>query len=113
MVKLVDLRSETTSDVTFGTCEICMRTGSLYQEWFVFEDGDGNTYEIETGGWDWGDYDYYYEVENLADFCQFILDKQIPDFKTLEDQFSDLYYEYKHGETDTEKEHGCFEVDLN
>ena len=115
MIKLVDLRSETTFDVTFGTCELCMHTGTLNEEWFVFEDDKGNTCEIATGGWDWGDYYCYYEVENLADFCQFILDKKIPDFKTLEEQFSDLYYEYTeklYTGRDTEEEHECFEVEL-
>ena len=94
MVKLVDLRSETTENVEFGTCEYCMSTGTLTQEWLVFEDAKGDIHEISTGGWEWGDYDCYYYIENLADFCQFISDKNIPSFEKLEEIFSEIYEEY-------------------
>ncbi len=50
--------------------------------------------EISTGGWEWGDYDCYYYIENLADFCQFISDKNIPSFEKLEEIFSEIYEEY-------------------
>lgn len=94
MVKLIDLRSTTNYNVQFGTCDICMRTGILEQEWLVFEDHNGNTFEIETGEWDWGDYNINYEIDNLAEFCEFILSKKIPDFKVLVNEFESLYDEY-------------------
>ena len=115
MVKLVVLRSETTYDVQFGTCELCMSTGTLIEEWFVFEDGEGNIHEIATGGWDWGDYDVYYDVENVADFCQFILGKNIPDFETLEKDFHKIYEEYTdkvYKEKYPDEDCGCFELDI-
>lgn len=94
MVKLVNLRKLTEENVTFGTCDCCMSTGNLDKEWFVFEDEKGEILEIETGDWEYGDYDVKYEIANIVDFCQFILDKNILSLKMLKKSFDDLYWEY-------------------
>lgn len=115
MVKLVDLRSETLQDVDFGTCEYCMSTSDLDIEFFVFEDDEGNTYEIETGEMEMDGYSTIYDIGNIADFSHFILEKEIIDMKTLKDEFDNLYFEYiekLEKERYPEEDHGSFVLGL-
>lgn len=93
-VKLVRVESTVEEDVTFGTCELCMSTRDLYLEYLIFEDDNGETLEIETGYWDWGDYSTFYHFENIARFGQYIKDKYIPTLKELEENFETIYYDY-------------------
>ena len=66
-VILTDICSETEHNVHFGTCELCMSTGSLTKHFFVFE-VDGHTKKMENGFWDWGDYITYIDFVNAVNF---------------------------------------------
>lgn len=95
MIKLVGTRGETLKNVEFGTCECCFSVGDLHVEYLVFEDTEtGKQTEIETGEWDWGCYDYIYEVDNIVDFAGFIAEKEIETLEELEDRFFVIYSEY-------------------
>lgn len=75
-MKLVDFETETTIE-NFGTCELCMSTGELRREFFVFEvsdleDEDTKRITVENGEWDYGDYDRILYLDNSADFAHWI-----------------------------------------
>lgn len=81
-------------EVEFGTCELCMSTGLLNIESFVFEDTvSGETQTIENGYWSWGDYmDNLYPIENLIDFGHYIKELKIDSFKSFD--FKNVYESY-------------------
>lgn len=66
-VQIVDVRDETEHDVEFGTCDVCMGTGSLTRFWFTFEVGSKRV-EMENGRWDYGDYEDYFRFYNVIRF---------------------------------------------
>lgn len=45
-IKLIDVQTEVEEDVEFGTCELCMQTGSAEFPTFIFEKEDGSQFEV-------------------------------------------------------------------
>ena len=77
--RLIDVIRKIEEDVQFGTCDLCQHMGTLYYDVLVFEDEDGNRFKEENGGWDWGDYFEYWDIDNYVDFAGFIADKGYPE----------------------------------
>lgn len=92
-VKLVDFKSEV-KEVEYGTCELCMSTGTEAFEEMLFEYDDGHSEWVELWDWDWGDI-FTINIENVPRFAQWLkgqeLDSYISDYSTLEQ----LVYEYE------------------
>jgi hypothetical protein len=86
--KLVDVKSVVEEDVEFGTCELCCYFGNHYYDVLVFEDETGHRYEEENGGWNWGDYDAYWNIDNYVKFAHFINDR---DYNTVPDDYGSIY----------------------
>lgn len=93
MIKLVDYTSET-KEVTFGTCEVCMRTGTLTEEAYIFRNDNGEKLAIPVGHWSWGDYDIYYDVKNVIKFGDFIEKLELKTLKELQDNFPTIHQLY-------------------
>ena len=96
MVRLVDYIVETDEDVQFGTCEICMHTGSLTTGTYVFEDDNKNILEIPAGEWYCGDYDDLYDVYNVPKLAYFIQCLEIDSLELLEKNMYDIHRLYRH-----------------
>lgn len=97
-LQLIDLRSGKTTKETFGTCDMCMSTGSHTPEFLVFNLGD-ETREYETGEWDWGDYIVDLDIDNVAEFAKFIADRKI-DYFPDRHELQSLVYEHNYGDED-------------
>lgn len=76
-VRLLAFREDTEYDVTFGSCEICMHTGTAENPVYTFEFTDTETGEKEVRDingyeWDWGDYStvYIYNVISFGDWLE-------------------------------------------
>lgn len=91
-LKLIDLRSGETTTKTFGTCDLCMFTGSHTPNYLVFKLGD-ETREYETGEWSWGDYIVDLDIDNVAKFAKFIAEHKI-DYFPDRDELQYLIYKY-------------------
>lgn len=70
-IKLIDVQTEVEDDVEFGTCEICMCTGSAEYPTFIFEKEDGTTFEVKGWEWSWGDLDALY-IDNVVRFNDYL-----------------------------------------
>ena len=83
--KLVDYECKD-YETTFGTCELCMRTGTAEEPRFKFEYDDGHTEWVDGYFWDWGDL-FTVEIDNTANFAAWLatkdLDEYIEDYSTL------------------------------
>lgn len=77
-LKILDIHNEVTENVEFGTCELCFSTGDLNQQFFEVEI-DGEIFDIEMGGWNWGDYfeDSMPEIDNIVKFNDFVMTQPI------------------------------------
>ena len=80
-------------ETDFGTCELCMYTGTAEEPRFKFEYDDGHTEWVDGYYWDWGDL-FTVEIDNTANFAAWLaiqdLDGYIEDYSTL-DQLSYKY----------------------
>ena len=93
-VKLVDYKHEVEENVQFGTCEICMGTGTLEYGVFIFEDEKGDQISIDNGSWSWGDWSDDYDIDNLPRFAEFFNSKGVRSLDDVEDRLPTIYYEY-------------------
>lgn len=76
-LKLIDVKTDW-HEVEFGTCELCFSTGFVDEPVFVFEDTEGNQFEVDGYWWSWGDYDEVY-IDNLVDFAAWIAQQDFPE----------------------------------
>lgn len=79
-VRLLDY-NEYSQSTTFGTCEICMRTGIAENPTFTFEFTDTETGEktvknVKGYDWDWGDY-FTVDISNVARFGDWMEDNTV------------------------------------
>lgn len=72
-LKLVDVETEI-YETEFGTCELCMATGTAYEPTYVFEK-NGDTVKVEGFYWDWG-YLCTLDVDNVIDFADYVSKKE-------------------------------------
>lgn len=70
-LKLIDFYTHS-YETTFGTCDLCMSTGTHDEEHLVFETSDNTIIDMENGYWNWGDYFTLIYVENTADFAHWL-----------------------------------------
>ena len=77
-LKILDVHDEVTDDVEFGTCELCFSVGTLYQK-FIEVEYDGEVFDVEMGGWSWGDYieDMVPNIDNIIKFNDFVMTQPI------------------------------------
>ncbi|MDT2842626.1 hypothetical protein [Vagococcus lutrae] len=73
-LKLVDVETEI-YETEFGTCELCMSTGTAYEPTYVFEKENGDTVKVEGFYWDWGDLSTL-DVDNVIDFADYVSKKE-------------------------------------
>lgn len=86
--KLINYTTNEKEDVTFGTCEMCMSTGSMTEQIFHIQDEYGRVHEVEGHEWDWGDLSEIY-IDNIPKFAAW-LEKQ-----DIEPPYDDIYgYDY-------------------
>lgn len=71
-IKLKDVKYGEPYEETFGTCEFCMSTSTTRDEILVFETDTGKTVEVSNHWWSWGDRFEYLDVDNWAEFAQWL-----------------------------------------
>lgn len=86
-IKLVNVYNGPLKEIHYGTCEICMGSYMGTEEHIVFEDENGYTLDILNGFWDWGDFYEYFDVENWAEFSQWLKDQDWDDDHQLTENF--------------------------
>ena len=79
-VRLLDY-NEYSQETTFGTCEICMYTGTAENPTFTFEFTDTDTGEETVSDvrgymWDWGDY-HTVDIYNVITFGDWLEDNTV------------------------------------
>ena len=75
-IKLKDVKYGEPYEETFGTCELCMYSSETQDEILVFESDSGETAEVSNYWWSWGDRFEYFDVENWAEFAQWLGSKE-------------------------------------
>lgn len=72
--QLIDVKQKTDKDVTFGTCQLCMRVSDHTYSVYTFTNVDtGDVIDIQPGIWSWGDFDYPPDV-HILDLAKFFND---------------------------------------
>lgn len=87
-IKLVDFLTNE-YETTFGTCDLCMRTGLAVEETFVFE-VDGKIVSIDNYYWSYGTFFTALMVDNVVDFADWLNKTEFEDGFKLRN-FKDLY----------------------
>ena len=106
-VRLLDY-NEYSQETTFGTCEICMYTGTAENPTFTFEftntgTGEEEVRDVNGYEWDWGDYSTV-DIYNVITFGDWLEDNTITvdtldmDFYSLRELVS--RWEYRNVDTD-------------
>ena len=99
--KLVGYTTNEKENVTFGTCEMCMSTSSMTEQFFHIQDEYGKIHKIPGFMWDWGDLDEIY-INNIPKFAAWLESQDIVppqddyygyDYNWLY-RITDDYYEY-------------------
>ena len=71
-LKLVDVENNT-YQTTFGTCDLCLSTGTASEDTYVFralaDDGYAEIVEVEAFFWSWGDL-FTVDVDNQILFAE-------------------------------------------
>lgn len=91
-VRLLDY-NEYSQETTFGTCEVCMRTGTAENPTFTFEFTDTDTGEKTATNvygyeWDWGDY-HTVDIYNVIAFGDWLENNTVT-VNTNEMDYGDL-----------------------
>lgn len=91
-VRLLDY-NEHSQETTFGTCEVCMRTGTAENPVYTFEFTDTETGKEEVRDvngyeWDWGDYRTV-DIYNVIAFGDWLEDNTVT-VNTNEMDYRDL-----------------------
>lgn len=101
-IKLVDVDTSNAREEQTGTCELCFGSMWCDNPVLTFEKPDGEQFNVERFGWDWGDY-HEATIDNYLNFSDWI-SKQDIDCKSLENNYwyleniVELYYEEKENE---------------
>ena len=71
-LKLINVKNRTRK-TTFGTCDLCLSTGTASEDTYVFralaDDGYAEIVEVEAFFWNWGDL-FTVEVDNQILFAE-------------------------------------------
>lgn len=63
-------------DVTTGTCELCMGTQSMTEQYFYFQDETGGVHTVEGFMWSWGDL-FEIHIDNIPHFAAWVEKQEI------------------------------------
>lgn len=79
-VRLLEYHDEP-EETTFGTCEICMYTGTATNPTYTMEftdteTGEKSVHDVEGYSWSWGDY-FTVEISNVIHFGDWLEDNHI------------------------------------
>ena len=99
-LKLIDVENRT-YQTTFGTCDLCLSTGTASEDTYVFralaDDGYAEIVEVEAFCWSWGDL-FTVEVDNQILFAEWFNAAGIEVESTSEMNYnwlSDMSYKFR------------------
>lgn len=73
---LADYATNIKENVTFGTCDLCMSTRDMTEQFFHIKDETGQTHIIPGFHWEWRDL-YEIHIENIPHFAQWLSHQDI------------------------------------
>lgn len=86
-VKLIDVKRDVEEE-TFGTCELCMSTGTAEYETFMFRDQDtGEEFSVDAWFWSWGDL-FNIHLENIPRFAAWIQEQDVDPIRFESDSYT-------------------------
>lgn len=74
--KIIDYAVSEKEEVTTGTCELCMGTQSMTEQYFYFQDETGEVHIAEGFMWFWGDL-FEIHVDNIPHFAAWVEKQEI------------------------------------
>lgn len=95
-IKLIDMHINS-YETEFGTCDLCMSTGTAEETRLLFEWEDGTQFKANAFFWDYGDM-YSIDIYNTADFAHWISQKDLEKFTdtwTSYQWLQDLVWDYE------------------
>lgn len=75
-IEILDYRSWVDDEVEFGTCEMCMSTGSVKFEQLLVQQDDGDPYWVDLYEWDYGDLFEIY-IDNIPRFAAWLSEQDL------------------------------------
>lgn len=75
-IEILDYRSWEDEEVEFGTCELCMSTGSAMFEQVLVQQDDGTPYWVDLYAWDYGDLSQIH-IDNLPRFAAWLSEQDL------------------------------------
>lgn len=98
--KILNVFNENQGETQYGTCELCFHTDVHVVQIFEIQDEDGETYDVEAGLWECGEY-YTPMIENLVEFGLWLETYDAPNINTYSDPtrwLFDAVFEYNGGD---------------
>lgn len=75
-IEILDYRSWEEKEVEFGTCEMCMSTGSAMFEQVLAQQDDGTPYWVDLYAWDYGHL-LQIHIDNIARFAAWLSEQDL------------------------------------
>lgn len=75
-IEILDYQSWEEEEVEFGTCEMCMSTGSAMFEQVLVQHDDGDTYWVDLYAWDYGHLSQIH-IDNIARFAAWLSEQDL------------------------------------
>ena len=75
-IEILDYQSWEDNEVEFGTCEMCMSTGSAMFEQVLVTQDDGTPYWVNLYAWDYGDLSQIH-IDNIARFAAWLSEQSL------------------------------------
>lgn len=78
---LIDYRTHTEENISFGTCDLCMYTAIAEEQYFYFQDEAGAVHTVPGFEWDWGML-IDIEIDNIPHFAGWVSNQEFdcPDY---------------------------------
>lgn len=75
-IEILDYQSWEDNEVEFGTCEMCMSTGSAMFEQVLVQQDDGTPYWVDLYAWDYGHLSQIH-IDNIARFAAWLSEQSL------------------------------------
>lgn len=75
-IEILDYRGWEEKEVEFGTCEMCMSTGSAMFEQVLVRHDDGDTYWVDLYAWDYGHLSQIH-IDNVPRFAAWLSEQDL------------------------------------
>lgn len=75
-IEILDYQSWEDNEVEFGTCELCMSTGSAMFEQVLVQQDDGTPYWVDLYAWDYGHLSQIH-IDNIARFAAWLSEQDL------------------------------------